>query len=58
MFLLPHFDLKCSCDNIIRVRFLAFALEWSQAQQLTRMELQVVAGNPDGIRFYRQLGRD
>ena len=37
-------------------RLLAFALEWFQAQQITRVELQVVAGNPDGIRFYRQLG--
>ncbi len=37
-------------------RLLAFALEWFQAQQITRIELQVVAGNPDGIRFYRQLG--
>jgi GNAT superfamily N-acetyltransferase len=37
-------------------RLLEFALEWFQAQQITRVELQVVAGNPDGIRFYRQLG--
>jgi GNAT superfamily N-acetyltransferase len=37
-------------------RLLAFSLEWFQAQQITRIELQVVAGNPDGIRFYRQLG--
>jgi GNAT superfamily N-acetyltransferase len=37
-------------------RVLAFALEWFKAQQITRVELQVVAGNPDGIRFYRQLG--
>lgn len=37
-------------------RLLAFALEWYTAQQITRVELQVVAGNPDGIRFYRQLG--
>ena len=37
-------------------RLLAFALEWFQAQQITRVELQVVAGNPDGIRFYKQLG--
>ena len=28
----------------------------SEDQQITRVELQVVAGNPDGIRFYRQLG--
>lgn len=37
-------------------RLLAFALEWFKAQQITRVELQVVAGNPDGIRFYKQLG--
>ena len=37
-------------------RLLAFALEWFQAQRITRVELQVVAGNPDAIRFYRQLG--
>src|SRR5207302_9371064 len=37
-------------------RVLAAALEWFTQQQITRVELQVVAGNPDGIRFYRQLG--
>ena len=37
-------------------RLLAFALEWFKDQQVTRVELQVVAGNPDGIRFYKQLG--
>jgi GNAT superfamily N-acetyltransferase len=37
-------------------RLLAFALQWFKDQQITRVELQVVAGNPDGIRFYRQLG--
>ncbi len=37
-------------------RLLEFALEWYKAQQITRVELQVVAGNPDGIRFYQQLG--
>lgn len=37
-------------------RLLAFALDWFHAQQISRVELQVVAGNPDGIRFYRQLG--
>ena len=37
-------------------RLLAFALEWFKAQQITRIELQVVAGNPDGIRFYKRLG--
>jgi GNAT superfamily N-acetyltransferase len=37
-------------------RLLAFALEWFRSQQITRVELQVVAGNPDGIRFYHQLG--
>ena len=37
-------------------RLLAFALQWFEEQQIRRIELQVVAGNPDGIRFYRQLG--
>jgi GNAT superfamily N-acetyltransferase len=37
-------------------RILAFALEWFQAQQIARVELQVVANNHDGIRFYRALG--
>jgi len=37
-------------------RLLAFALEWFQAQQINRVELQVVAGNPGAVRFYRQLG--
>jgi GNAT superfamily N-acetyltransferase len=37
-------------------QLLAFTLEWYKAQQITRVELQVVAGNPDGIRFYRRLG--
>ena len=37
-------------------RLLAFALEWFEAQQITRVELQVVTGNPEAIRFYRQLG--
>ncbi|HYL36131.1 MAG TPA: GNAT family N-acetyltransferase [Bryobacteraceae bacterium] len=37
-------------------RLLAFALEWFKAQQIERVELQVVAGNPEAIRFYRQLG--
>jgi len=34
----------------------ALAVEWFRAQQITRVELQVVSGNPDAIRFYRQLG--
>ena len=37
-------------------RMLALALDWFRSQQIQRVELQVVAGNPDGIRFYRQLG--
>jgi GNAT superfamily N-acetyltransferase len=37
-------------------RLLNFALEWFQGQQITRVELQVVAGNQEGVRFYRQLG--
>jgi GNAT superfamily N-acetyltransferase len=35
---------------------LGFALEWFRAQQIARVELQVVSGNPDALRFYRQLG--
>jgi GNAT superfamily N-acetyltransferase len=37
-------------------RLLALAVNWFRTQQITRIELQVVAGNPDGVRFYRQLG--
>lgn len=37
-------------------RLLAFAIDWFQNQKITRVELQVVSGNPEGIRFYRQLG--
>jgi GNAT superfamily N-acetyltransferase len=37
-------------------QLLAMALDWFAAQGITRTELQVVAGNPDGLRFYRQLG--
>ena len=37
-------------------RLLNFAMEWFRDQGIDRVELQVVAGNPDGIRFYQQLG--
>ena len=37
-------------------RLLNFAMEWFKEQGIDRVELQVVAGNPDGIRFYQQLG--
>lgn len=37
-------------------RLLAFSLEWFHAQQITRVELQAVAGNRQGIEFYRHLG--
>jgi GNAT superfamily N-acetyltransferase len=37
-------------------RLLEFALKWFEEQKIDRVELQVVAGNPGGIRFYRQLG--
>jgi GNAT superfamily N-acetyltransferase len=37
-------------------QLVALAIEWFGARQITRVELQVVAGNPDAIRFYRQLG--
>lgn len=37
-------------------RLLEFALKWYEDQQIARVELQVVSGNPGGIRFYRRLG--
>jgi GNAT superfamily N-acetyltransferase len=35
---------------------LAPALEWFAGQGIGRVELQVVAGNPDAVRFYEALG--
>src|SRR5882672_3206865 len=37
-------------------QMLGSALEWFQSQKITRVELQVVAGNVHGLRFYSQLG--
>jgi GNAT superfamily N-acetyltransferase len=37
-------------------RLLALTVEWFQAQQITRIELQVVSGNPRAVHFYQQLG--
>lgn len=37
-------------------RLLNFALKWFEEQGVHRVELQVVAGNPGGIQFYRRLG--
>ena len=37
-------------------RLVAFTLDWFHSQRITRVELQVVAGNPAGIQFYRELG--
>jgi GNAT superfamily N-acetyltransferase len=37
-------------------RVLAFALDWFARQGLSRVELQVLAGNQDAVRFYRELG--
>ena len=37
-------------------RLLDYALDWFRDQNITRIELQVVAGNPDASRFYQQLG--
>lgn len=37
-------------------RMLTASVKWFQAQGITRVELQVVAGNKDGIEFYRRLG--
>lgn len=35
---------------------LQFALSWYQKQGIERVELQVVAGNHGGLRFYHRLG--
>ena len=35
---------------------LAKALEWYRENGVTRVELQVVSGNPDALRFYERLG--
>ena len=37
-------------------QMLALALEWFRSKEISRVELQVVAGNEHGLRFYRQLG--
>jgi GNAT superfamily N-acetyltransferase len=37
-------------------RMLAKALEWYRENGVTRVELQVVSGNPDALRFYERLG--
>jgi GNAT superfamily N-acetyltransferase len=37
-------------------RVLALALEWFGRQGISRVELQVLAGNQDAVRFYRELG--
>lgn len=37
-------------------RVLAFAMDWFARQGIARVELQVLAGNPDAVRFYRELG--
>jgi GNAT superfamily N-acetyltransferase len=37
-------------------RLLAFALDWFAGQGIARVELQVLAGNEDAVRFYRELG--
>jgi GNAT superfamily N-acetyltransferase len=37
-------------------QMLGLAVEWFQSQKITRVELQVVAGNDQGLRFYSQLG--
>jgi ribosomal protein S18 acetylase RimI-like enzyme len=37
-------------------RLLNFGLKWFVDQGVSRVELQVVAGNPGGIKFYRRLG--
>jgi GNAT superfamily N-acetyltransferase len=42
--------------NGIGRRLLTAAMSWYRTQQIKRVELQVVAGNEDGVRFYTQLG--
>jgi ribosomal protein S18 acetylase RimI-like enzyme len=37
-------------------RLLARAVDWFSHQQIRRIELQVVAGNPAAVHFYEQLG--
>ena len=37
-------------------RLLARAVEWYRENNVQRVELQVVADNPDGLRFYERLG--
>jgi GNAT superfamily N-acetyltransferase len=37
-------------------QLVTLVIEWFGARQIKRVELQVVAGNPAAIRFYRQLG--
>jgi GNAT superfamily N-acetyltransferase len=37
-------------------RLLDLGIEWFATQEITRVELQVVAGNRAGIEFYRRLG--
>ncbi len=37
-------------------KMLAMVLDWFASQGIKRTELQVVAGNADGLRFYQQLG--
>jgi len=37
-------------------QLLKFALDWFAAQGIDRVELQVVTGNPDAVRFYKRLG--
>ena len=37
-------------------RMLARAMEWYRENGINRVELQVVTGNPDAVRFYERLG--
>jgi|SRR5215471_6894262 len=37
-------------------RMLEKAIEWYRENGVDRVELQVVSGNPDALRFYEQLG--
>ena len=37
-------------------KMLVLATEWFTSQNIARIELQVVVGNPEALRFYRGLG--
>ena len=40
----------------VGAKLLSSAIEWYRANGVERIELQVVSGNPDALRFYERLG--